>query len=136
MKLLRRKAAQADVPHLLSMAQAFYDDTRPEWPWDADAFETFLQDCIENQFVSISERGFCVGIVAPYLLSPSWVQAHEVFLWAKDGTGAQHVKEFRAWAKAQGANAIEWSCRSDNERVSKFFSKIATPTLLGFTEVI
>jgi len=131
-----RLATIADLPHISAQAAKFHVSVGPEWPWDAEAFENIARNCISGGFAMVSDNGFFLGIAAPYPISPTWVQAHELFLWSEDGRGGQFVRAFRKWAIAQGANEILWSCRADNERVTRFFSKIAKPVGVSFSEVL
>ena len=126
----------SDVHAITEMAAQFHNETSPEWPWDANAFAAMAQNCIDHGLALVSDNGFFLGLIVPYPISPAWVQAHEFLMWSRDGSGASFVRKFRAWAKDQGANEIRWSCRADNERVQRFFSKIATPVEAGFSEVL
>ena len=57
-------------------------------------------------------------------------------MWSQDGSGVRFIRAFRKWAKALDVDEIIWSCRADNERVTRFFTKIATPVGVSFSEVL
>jgi hypothetical protein len=125
-----RQATPADLPRLLDMGRKFHAAAKPEWPWSDDGFVNFI---VTLPYVSITDGGFLAGTKAPWPLNPAWIVAHEILWWAEDGTGRQHEQAFREWAA--DAHEIKWSCRADNDRVTRFYSRFATPSEAVFSEV-
>ena len=113
------------------MGRKFYKTAKPEWPWSDDGFTGFIA---QLPFVSITDGGFLAGTKAPWPLNPAWIVAHEILWWAEDGTGRQHMQAFREWAS--DADEIKWSCRADNDRVCRFYSRFANPSEAVFSEVL
>lgn len=131
-----KQATEADIPALRVMGRKFYDKIKPEWPWSQEGDDAVFRLCIENGFCSISDGGMLLGIVQPSLLNPEWVVAHELFMWAEDKSMRHHMRAFREWAQANNANEIQWSCRADNNRVQRFYSRFARPVSTSFSEVL
>lgn len=128
-----RQAAEADWPRIADMAARFHAEVKPPYLWDRDAF---LSLCKRAGFLSVSDRGFLMGVLAPNLISPKWLQAHELLWWSEDGTGAAHMNAFRQWAKDQGAHEVVWSCQQDNTRVMRLLGRVGRPTDASFSEVL
>ena len=119
------------MPRILAMGRKFYAAAKPEWPWSDDGFVNLVN---QLPFVSITDGGFLAGTKAPWPFNPAWIVAHEVLWWAEDGTGPQHMRAFREWAA--DAHEIKWSCRADNDRVARFYSRFANPSEAVFSEVL
>lgn len=126
-----RQATRNDIPALLKMGRRFHAAAKPEWPWSDDGFAALM---MQMPFLSITDGGFLAGTKGPFPLNPKWIVAHEVLWWAEDKTGFQHMQAFREWAA--DAHEIKWSCRADNDRVRRFYSKFAKPSEAVFSEVI
>ena len=135
-RLSLRQATEADIPALRIMGRKFYDKVQPEWPWSQEGDDAVFRLCIENGFASISEGAMLLGIVQPYILNPEWVVAHELFMWAEDKSALRHMKAFREWARANNVDEIQWSCRADNDRVQRFYSRFAKLTSVFYSEVL
>lgn len=125
-----RQATQADIPALIDMGRRFHAAAQPEWPWSDSGFSALM---MKMPFLSITDGGFFAGTKAPWPLNPEWIVAHEVLWWSEDGTGLQHLQAFREWAV--DAHEIKWSCRADNDRVCRFYSRFAAPSEAVFSEV-
>ena len=118
------------------MGRDFHAAAKPSWPWSDEGFEASIAGLIDRAFLSVSEQGFFLGMIAAFPFNPNWVQAHELLWWSQDGTGPKHAKAFRQWAEGLGANEVCWSCRADNDRVAAFYTKIAQPSELHFSEIL
>lgn len=128
-----RRAKLDDMPTLLLLGREFHDEVEPPWPWCEEAFSTLVSSHIANGFVSVTEGGFLVGMMSPWPLNASWIVAHELLWWAKDGTGAAHFQMFRKWAAL--ADEIKWSCRSDDERMKAFYERLGPQIETYYSEV-
>jgi len=115
------------------MGRKFHETVQPEWPWSDEYFD---QTVMALPYLMMTDKGFMAGTIAPMPLNHAWIVAHEVLWWAEDGSGADLMRDFRDWAHKSGANEIKWSCRADNERVKRFYSRFAKPTEAVFSEVL
>lgn len=131
-----RFADPSDLPRLLDMGRAFHEAAKPEHPWSADDFATLVRSLMDSGYVAISDGGFMVGVISAHPLNRSWLIAHELLWWATDNSGAGHLRAFRKWAKANGASEIRWSCRSENDRVRRFYSKFSRPVEAVYSEAL
>lgn len=131
-----RDADVDDLPLLIEMGRAFHEAAQPEWPWDADGFRNTMAGLIKSGFVKITDGGFIAGLIAPMPFSPDHIIAHEVLWWASDNSGARLMRAFRQWAKEQGASEIRWSCRSSNQRVTRFYNRFSQPCEVVFSEYL
>lgn len=128
-----RAAVPADVARIVEMGRAFHARHNPPWPWDGDAFGRLMMGV---PFLTIGKDSFFAGMIAPNPISPEWIEAHELFWWSRDGTGLQHLRAFRRWARAHDANEIKWSCHSRNERVKRAYARLGRPAETYYSEVI
>lgn len=118
------------------MGQRFHAKAQPEWPWSEAGFVTTLTSLIDGHFVNITDGGFLAGMLAPMPLSPSWFIAHELLWWAEDNSGPRLQRAFRSWAKDNRADEIRWSCRSENQRIQRFYRRFAEPCETVFSEIL
>lgn len=130
------KATLDDIPRLVRMGWEFHQEAKPEWPWSAMDFARLMKDLIGGGFVSITDGGFMAGVLASHPLNREWIIAHELLWWATDGSGPKHMRAFRKWAKDQGADEIRWSCRSDNDRVRRFYEKFSRQVEAVYSEAL
>lgn len=131
-----RHATATDIPALLEMGRKFHADAKPEWPWSAEGFADTLDDLIHGGVVFIDGNSFIAGVLAPMPLSPEWIIAHEILWWAEGGQGGRLQRAFRTWAIDQQADEIKWSCRSENERVKRHYSRFAKPCETVYSEIL
>lgn len=113
------------------MARAYHAKIAPPWPLDMDAFLDVLERVSQVGFVRVTGKGFVAGIIEAHPLSPGWTIAKEVF-WFGD---ADLIRQFRAWAKAHGADEIHYSCTPDNERVRGFYGGFSQLVDVIYSEV-
>lgn len=129
-----RRATTADIPALLEMGRRFHDAAQPEWPWSAEGFADTLDELIAVGFVAITERGFIAGMAAPMPFNPDWLQVHEILWWSEDQQGGALMRALRQWARDMQADEIKWSCRSENERVKRFYGRFSKPCETVYSE--
>ena len=134
--MLPHNATPADIDQLAELGAAFHASVKPEWPWSEGCFRDTLSTLLQIGHVTISANGFMAGYSAAHPLTPDWIVAHEALWFAPDGDGPAHFRAFRKWAKDIGANEIKWSCRADNARVSRFYSRFARPTEVAYSEAM
>ncbi|MEO9648819.1 MAG: hypothetical protein ABJ360_22535 [Roseobacter sp.] len=112
----------------VEMARDFHAYNKPLWPFvEADMRETLGA----LPFLKVSERGFIAATICNLPISKRWVIASE-FLWWGD---PYLIRDFRAWAKARGANEIRYSCPAGS-RVEGFYQTIARPSEAVYSEFV
>lgn len=118
------------------MAQRFHASVNPPWPWVAEDMAVTVEAMQESDdcFVATTDGGFILGLIQPNPMSRGYLIAQEFLWWSEDGSGADLIRKFRAWAKARGAHEIRYSCPAGNKRVERFYSRIAQPTETVFAE--
>jgi hypothetical protein len=109
-----RRAGPEDVEHIAGMAVKFhaYSPWR-EVPLDLDAVRNVALACIERGAIFVTEDGMCGGVVQPLYFSPQTTIGAEFFWWAPT-QGGELRAAFEAWAREQGAYAVQFSALGDD----------------------
>lgn len=104
---------------------------------DPDGWADTASKLIESGGVFVSDGGMIGGVLAPLYFNPSVVYAYELFWWAPDGNGLTLQREFRAWAKEQGAAGIHWTALADDNssRMDRIYARCgAVKTEVAYRE--
>lgn len=109
-----RQATPDDMPHILACARAFH--AYGVWkhvPLDETAFCAFAEAVVNGAgAIFVSDDGMCGGVVSPFYFNPAFRLAAELFWWAPS-EGRALREAFEAWAKDQGASAVQFSAMAD-----------------------
>ena len=103
-----RHATSTDIPQLLEWMAEFHAKSNTLVPFNADYTGEFLGMLTDKGVVLMHEHGMIGGIITPAFCNGEWLQAHEIFWFAKRD-GLQLLTAFEAWAKASGANEVRMS---------------------------
>lgn len=106
-------------------------------PVDLEGWTAFASALIENGGVFVTKGGMIGGFLSPLYFNPAIRYAYEAFWWAPDGSGRALKREFRAWAKEQGAVGIQWTALHDDNlpRVDAIYRRGgALPTEVAYRE--
>lgn len=131
------KATLADVPRIVGMAKRYHAKFRPAWDLDATASAQFFAGLVENPagLLLVTDKGFLAAVAYEQPMSPGWVIASELMMWAEDGKGASLWRGYRKWADAIGAKERRFSCPPGNKRVAQFMAGQGRLDELTFSEV-
>lgn len=120
-----REATRDDLPHLLSMAQAFHEQQGLPYAFDRVHMAGVFGALIEARAstVLIRGQGFICGSVAPALSSPKWLSGFELLWWSEDGGGLRLMRGFEDWARRMGAHEVKFSHPIENERAGEVLTR-------------
>ncbi|HEY9219546.1 MAG TPA: hypothetical protein VIO94_15975 [Phenylobacterium sp.] len=109
-----RRATINDVPHVVECGRAFHAyGTWSHVPLDEDAFGAFAHNVIAGAgAIFVTDDGMCGGVLVPAYFNPSFVMAAELFWWAPS-EGRALREAYEAWAKSEGAAAVQFSAMTD-----------------------
>lgn len=104
-------ATEADLPRILEFAKAFHAYSPwSVYPMDPEATETYARNVMTSGVILISDKGMLGGLVHQVPFAPSVKAGVELFWW-----GDGHLKkEFEAWCREQGCNAVQFSALADD----------------------
>lgn len=125
-----------DWPKLWAMMQAFHAAAAPPYGIKEDDSRALMEQIEAQGFLEMTDRAFIAGIVSPNPLNRSEIIGKEFLWWSEDGSGARLQRAFRRWCIEQGASRVDWSCPYHSARVRRFYSKIATPSEVVYSEVL
>lgn len=114
-----RPAAQADIPQLVRMGVAFFEESgyADVTTLDVGAITKLFRDLIDGQGALLVVEadgkivGMAAGIVYPFYFNRDHITGQELFWWVHpehraNGVGSQLLKALESWAKEAGAESF------------------------------
>jgi len=113
--LKTRFATPEDEGHVIEMAKAFFSVSPYSGvEFDEESVRVLFRQLLSGGCVIVNERGFIAGALTPLFFAPSLKVATEVAWWAPDGGGTELRELFEAWAKDNGASAVQMSALNNS----------------------